>query len=82
MLDDEQSLVIRSRDRGERAAFEDLVRRTARWLFARIYLETGGDVHRTDDLLQETFLRPGGRSKPCPTQRRSARGSRPLHTQS
>jgi RNA polymerase sigma-70 factor (ECF subfamily) len=57
MLDDEQSLVIRSRDRGERAAFEELVRRTARWLFARIYLETGGDAHRTDDLLQETFLR-------------------------
>jgi RNA polymerase sigma-70 factor (ECF subfamily) len=54
---DDESLVIRSRDGGDRAAFEELVRRTARWLFARIYLQTAGDAHRTDDLVQETFLR-------------------------
>ncbi|HTL27955.1 MAG TPA: RNA polymerase sigma factor [Tepidisphaeraceae bacterium] len=40
---------------GNQAAFEELVRRSARWLFARIYLETG-DAHRAEDLVQETFL--------------------------
>ena len=35
--------------------FEQLVRCTARIVFSRIYLETG-DVHRTEDLVQETFL--------------------------
>src|SRR5205823_1439002 len=41
--------------RGDRAAFEALVRRTARLVFARVYLETG-DSHRAEDLVQETFL--------------------------
>jgi RNA polymerase sigma-70 factor (ECF subfamily) len=53
--DDEAGLVIRSRT-GDRAAFEQLVRDTARGLFARIYLETA-DAHRAEDLVQETFLR-------------------------
>jgi RNA polymerase sigma-70 factor (ECF subfamily) len=40
---------------GGRAAFEELVRRTARLLFARAYLETG-DAHRAEDLVQDTLL--------------------------
>src|SRR5262249_20963561 len=36
--------------------FEELVRRTSRLVFARLYLETG-DTHRSEDLLQETWLR-------------------------
>jgi RNA polymerase sigma-70 factor (ECF subfamily) len=50
----EDALVVGSGG-GDRAAFEDLVRRTARLLFARAYLETG-DSHRAEDLVQETFL--------------------------
>jgi len=46
--------VLRSR-RGDRAAFEELVRRTARAVYARQYLETG-DAHRAEDLTQETYL--------------------------
>src|SRR5688500_14422218 len=52
--DDDGTLVVRSQS-GDRAAFEELVGRTARIIFARIYLETA-DVHRTEDLVQETFL--------------------------
>ena len=52
--DTDEALVVRSQS-GDRAAFEELVRRTARIIFARIYLETG-DSHRTEDLVQETFL--------------------------
>src|SRR5215212_4662507 len=47
-------LAERSR-RGDRAAFEQLVRRTARLVYARQYLETR-DPHRAEDLTQETFL--------------------------
>jgi RNA polymerase sigma-70 factor (ECF subfamily) len=47
-------LVVASK-RGDREAFEELVRRTARLAYARAYLETG-DVHRAEDLVQETFL--------------------------
>ena len=54
MIDVQIDLVNRSR-RGERAAFEELVRQTARLLFARAYLETG-DVHRAEDVVQETYL--------------------------
>lgn len=54
LSDSDEALVERSRE-GDRVAFEELVRRTARVLFARIYLETG-DIHRTEDLVQETFL--------------------------
>ena len=52
--DVEVDLVERSRT-GDRAAFEELVRRTSGYLFARLYLETG-DPHRSEDLLQETYL--------------------------
>jgi RNA polymerase sigma-70 factor (ECF subfamily) len=41
---------------GDRDAFEEIVRRTSRLVFARLYLESG-DAHRADDLLQETLLR-------------------------
>ena len=54
MNDAEVSLVERAQ-RGDRAAFEELVRRTSRLIYARLYLETG-DAHRTEDLLQETYL--------------------------
>ena len=51
----ELALVNRGRA-GDRAAFEQLVRLTARGLFARIYVQTG-DSHLAEDLVQETFLR-------------------------
>jgi len=54
MTDLEETLV-RSARAGDRAAFEELVRRTSRLVFARLYLETG-DAHRAEDLLQETLL--------------------------
>src|SRR2546421_8540796 len=47
-------LVSRSR-RGDRQAFEELVRRTARLVFARAYLECGR-YERAEDLTQETYL--------------------------
>ncbi len=54
MTESDDALVRRAQ-RGERAAFEELVRRTSRLVFARLYLETG-DTHRAEDLLQETYL--------------------------
>ena len=54
MSDSETALVVRARD-GDRAAFEELVRRTSRLVFARLYLDTGS-AHRAEDLLQETLL--------------------------
>jgi len=50
----DEALVLKSQ-RGDRQAFEELVRRTARLVFSRLYLETG-DLHRAEDLVQETFL--------------------------
>jgi len=50
----EQELAARSRG-GDRAAFESLVHRTGRWVFARLYLQTG-EAHRAEDLTQETFF--------------------------
>lgn len=50
----EERLIERGRG-GDRAAFEQLVRRTARVVYAHQYLETR-DVHRAEDLTQETFL--------------------------
>jgi RNA polymerase sigma-70 factor (ECF subfamily) len=47
--------LVRKAQNGDRAAFEELVRRTSRLVFARLYLETG-DAHRAEDLLQETLL--------------------------
>ena len=54
MTEAEHSLVLRAQ-RGDRSAFEELVRRTSKLLYARLYLETG-DSHRSEDLLQDTFL--------------------------
>ena len=54
MLDADFILVVRAQ-RGERAAFEELVRRTSRLVYARIYLEIG-DRHQSEDLTQETLL--------------------------
>jgi len=48
--------LVQAAQRGERTAFEELVRRTSRLVFARLYLETG-DSHAAEDLLQETWLR-------------------------
>ena len=50
----DEELVARSRG-GDRSAFEQLVRRTARMVYARQYLETR-DAHRAEDLAQETYL--------------------------
>jgi RNA polymerase sigma-70 factor (ECF subfamily) len=50
----DQALVDRCRA-GDRSAFEEVVRQTARGLFARLYLQTG-DPHRAEDLCQETYL--------------------------
>jgi RNA polymerase sigma-70 factor (ECF subfamily) len=54
MSDTDTALVLRARD-GDRAAFEELVRRTSRLVFARLFLETGC-AHRAEDLLQDTLL--------------------------
>ena len=54
MSEADEVLVVRSRA-GDRAAFEQLVRRTARLVYSRQYLETR-DAHRAEDLTQETFL--------------------------
>lgn len=50
----DEALVLASQ-KGDRAAFEELVRRSARLVFSRLYLETG-DSHKAEDLAQETFL--------------------------
>ncbi len=55
MITDFEEVLVRNARAGDRAAFEELVRRTSRLVFARLYLETG-DVHRAEDLLQETLL--------------------------
>jgi RNA polymerase sigma-70 factor (ECF subfamily) len=54
MIDSEE-ILVQCAKRGDRAAFEELVRRTSRLVFARLYLETG-DTHQAEDLLQETLL--------------------------
>jgi RNA polymerase sigma-70 factor (ECF subfamily) len=54
MTEPDETLVSKARG-GDRIAFEELVRRTSRLVFARLYLETG-DAHRAEDLLQETLL--------------------------
>jgi RNA polymerase sigma-70 factor (ECF subfamily) len=40
---------------GSRSAFEELVRRTSRLVYVRLFLELG-DPHGAEDLTQETFL--------------------------
>src|SRR5262245_27477082 len=69
--EDEALLVIRSRG-GDAAALDQLVRNTARWLFARLYLQVG-DAHRAEDLVQETFLR-AWRKLPSLSDPKSFRG--------
>jgi RNA polymerase sigma-70 factor (ECF subfamily) len=54
MSESDQGLV-RKAQAGNRIAFEEIVRRTSRLVFARLYLETG-DRHWAEDLLQETWL--------------------------
>ncbi len=54
MIESDETLV-RSAQGGDRTAFEELVRRTSRLVFARLYLETG-DTHQAEDLLQDTLL--------------------------
>lgn len=54
MTQPEEALVQKSLS-GDREAFEELVRRTGRMVFSRIFLETG-DAHLSEDLTQETFL--------------------------
>lgn len=54
MMDSELTLVQHAQ-RGDRPAFEELVRRCSRLVFARLYLDTG-DTHQSEDLLQETLL--------------------------
>lgn len=55
MKENDEALVLRAQ-RGDRPAFEELVRRTSRLVFARLFLDTG-DADRAEDLLQETLLR-------------------------
>ena len=55
MMTDSDEILIERAQRGDQAAFEELVRRTSRLIFARLYLETG-DSHQAEDLLQETLL--------------------------
>jgi RNA polymerase sigma-70 factor (ECF subfamily) len=54
-LSESDEALVRKSMTGDRASFEELVRRTARLVFSRVFLEVG-DVHRAEDLVQETFL--------------------------
>lgn len=54
MSETDTDLVVRARN-GDRVAFEEMVRRTSRLVFARLFLDTG-HTQRAEDLLQETLL--------------------------
>ena len=54
MSETDEALVLKAQKQ-DGPAFEELVRRTARLLYSQLYLETR-DPHRTEDLVQETFL--------------------------
>ena len=54
-MENDDGLVRRAAG-GDRGAFEELVRRTTRLVYSRLYLETG-DPHLSEDLAQETYLR-------------------------
>jgi RNA polymerase sigma-70 factor (ECF subfamily) len=53
--DEVEVLLVRRSQAGDRAAFEQIVRRTARLVYARAFLDVG-DRHRAEDVVQETFL--------------------------
>ena len=54
MIETDEALVLKSQA-GNRSAFEELVRRTARLVHARLYLDTGR-ASDAEDLAQETFF--------------------------
>jgi len=54
-MDNDEGLVRRASG-GDRGAFEELVRRTTRLVYSRLYLETGSP-EQAEDLVQETYLR-------------------------
>jgi RNA polymerase sigma-70 factor (ECF subfamily) len=54
VIETDEALVLKSQQR-DRSAFEQLVRRTGRLVYSRIYLDVG-DKHRAEDISQETFL--------------------------
>lgn len=53
-INSDEALVVRS-SQGDRAAFEELIRRTGRLVFSQVMLKVG-DTHLAEDLTQETFL--------------------------
>src|ERR1043165_617410 len=54
MHDQDYILLVRAQ-RGEGSAFEELVRRTSRLVYARVYLDLG-DAHQAEDVTQDTML--------------------------
>lgn len=54
LFEADEALAHRSKS-GDREAFEELVRRTSRGLFATLYVETA-DAHKAEDIAQETYL--------------------------
>src|SRR5580704_15499062 len=54
LIEADEALAQRS-THGDREAFEELVRRISRGLFARLYLETGNS-HKAEDIAQEAYL--------------------------
>jgi RNA polymerase sigma-70 factor (ECF subfamily) len=54
-MDNDDGLVRRASG-GDRGAFEELVRRTTRMVYSRLYLEAGSR-EGAEDLVQETYLR-------------------------
>jgi RNA polymerase sigma-70 factor (ECF subfamily) len=50
----DETLALQSK-RGDRGAFEELLRRTSRMVYAQFLLDLG-DAHRAEDLTQETYL--------------------------
>ena len=54
-MDETEAALVRRSQALDRAAVEELVRRTGRLVFCRAYLETG-DVQQAEDLTQETFM--------------------------
>ncbi|MEI7683394.1 MAG: DUF4349 domain-containing protein [Planctomycetota bacterium] len=54
-MNDSDETLVTDAQRGNRPALEELVRRTSRLVYERLYLETG-DAHQAEDLTQETYL--------------------------